>query len=576
MIYSVQLRWMFALLCILSLAACGQAPPSAAPTAASLPTSESEVVAQAPDEQATAPPAAMQHVEVLRLPGGDFGLPSPFTYSRGPGFVRMSFIYDTLIWKDSEGFIPWLATEWTVSADGTRWEFTLREGVRWHDGTPLTVDDVVFTFDYLANQPSAVLLGGTLEIISSVEQLDEQRVAIVLEQPYAPFLSNIAGTLPIIPRHIWEEIDEPAQAATLELLIGSGPYQLTQYDQASGAYLYEANQDFWLGTPYVQRIELVPVADALLSLQQGAIDATGISVDSSVTAEVLAPFREPPFAIMSTGGEWNAALHFNLAKGPPYDDVRFRQALAYTIDREELVQRVLLGNGEPGNPGGVAPSSSWYNPDVAAYAVDRERAAALLDEAGYQDTNGDGIRTMPDGQPLDLQLYFDGASMARTAELLRAMLQEVGIPLTLRPNDRPSQDALTADGNYGIAIIGYGGLGGDPDRLRQTFASTSRSRSFSRAHGYANPTFDQLASEQFTTTDEAQRKALVFTMQELLAEDVPVLPLYHPLNMHLYRPEVFAAWYYTPGGIGSGVPIWWNKHAFVTGTQTGLPMRDGL
>lgn len=551
MFRTTNVRFVLLVLLVLSVAACGQSSPALPETAV-------------PGEL---PPTADQQVDVLRLPGGDFGLPSPFTYSRGPGFVRMSFIYDTLVWKDSAGHIPWLATAWEVSEDGMVWSFTLREGVRWHDGTPLTADDVVFTFDYLRTIVPNLVLGGPLEIIERVEQLDTQQVEIVLQRPYAPFLSNIIGATPIIPRHIWEGVADPVQEARLDLLIGSGPYRLIQYDQASGAYLYEANADFWLGTPYVQRIELVPTGDPLLSLQHGAIDAASLSAEGGVSAEVLAPFRTAPFAMLSSDGEWNAALHFNLAQGPPYADVRFRQAVAYALDSEELVQRVLLGNGLAGYPGGLAPSNPWRNPEIESYALDRDKAAALLDEAGYLDSNGDGMRELPDGQPLDLQLYFEGPALARTAELLRAMLREVGLTVTLRPNDRASHDALAAAGNYEIAIIGYGGLGGDPDRLRQVFASTSPSRSFNRAQGYANPEFDRLAAAQFVTNDEAERRELVFAMQEILANDIPVLSLYFPRNIHLYRPDAFDAWYYTPGGIGSGVPMWWNKHAFVTGSR---------
>lgn len=511
---------------------------------------------------------------VLRLPGGDFGYPSPFTYSRGPGYIRMSLIFDTLIWKDSEGLIPWLATSWETSTDGLTWTFNLRDGVRWHDGRRLTADDVVFTFEYLKRQPAPLVRG--VEFVQAVRRAGENRVEVVLSRPYGPFLVNVAGSVPILPRHIWERVTDPLRFTGPEALIGSGPYRLVSYDQASGAYLYEANPDFWLGKPYVRRIELVPVSDALVALEQGAVDAASLPVEGGVPAEVVGRFeRDPRFGVISQPGEWNPAIHFNLAKGPPYSDPNFRRAWAYAIDREELVRRILQGLGQPGNPGWLAYSNPWRNPNVEQYPFDPEKARALLDAAGYRDTNGDGIRELPDGRPLEVPLYFESPAFVRVAEIIRDRLRAVGIALAFRPADRNTMDALTAAGNYEVAIISYGGLGGDPDYLRQIFSSRSPVRGFQRAHGYSNPQFDDLADRQLLTTDEATRRQLVYEMQAIIARDLPVLPLYYPTNYFIYRKGSFDAWYFTPGGVGPGVPTTWNKHALVTGARKGLTIRGG-
>lgn len=531
--------------------------------------------APAPTAAGSGPTIAAKPAEVpvLRLPGGDNGYPSPFAYVRGPGYVRMSLLFDTLVWKDSQGTIPWLATEWKSSEDGQRWTFTLRDGVRWQDGQPLTLDDVVFTFDYLKKQPASAPLARGLEYLGDVRALDTRQVEIALARPYAPFFVNIAGAIPILPRHIWEKIADPLKATGPETVIGSGPYKLIAYDKATGAYLYEANADFWLGRPLVRRIELVPTGDALLALQKGDVDAAGLPTEGGVTDEVLAPFQMADFGQIKQGGEWNPALHFNLAKGTPYSERNFRRAVAYAVDRDDLVKRILQGRGEPGNPGWLAPSNSWRNPAVEQYPFDPAKAKALLDEAGYRDSNGDGVRELPGGKPLDLPLLFDSNGFARVAELIRDMLKGVGVAVTLKPVDRATLDAQTAAGNYEAAITYYGGLGGDPDYMRQVFSSKSPSRSFQRAQGYSNPRFDDLAEQQLTTSDETRRKALVFEMQSIVAQDVPVLPLYYPTSIHIFRKGVLDTWYFTPGGIGSGVPIAWNKQAFVTGQPTGLKIR---
>jgi peptide/nickel transport system substrate-binding protein len=124
-----------------------------------------------------------------------------------------------------------------------------------------------------------------------------------------------------------------------------------------------------------------------------------------------------------------------------------------------------------------------------------------------------------------------------------------------------------------VAVTYYGGLGGDPDTMRVNFSSKSPSKTFSRALGYANPKFDDLADQQLTATDEAKRKAIIFEMQAILAQDVPVLPLYYPTRIQFARKSVFDNWYYTPGGIAAGPPLTTNKHSFVTGNKTGLTIR---
>jgi peptide/nickel transport system substrate-binding protein len=529
------------------------------------------------EQMAAVPPTTTEPapagVPVLRLPGGDNGYPGPFTWVKGPGYVLMSYCFDTLIWKDSQGTIPWLATEWQVSDDGLRWTFTLRDGVKWQDGQPLTVDDVVFTFDYVKTVPPYSTIVRGLQYVDAAHKVDDRHVEIVLNKPYAPFLANIAGTQPILPQHIWQTVTDPLHFTAPEAVMGSGPYELISYDKATGAYLFEANPDFWLGRPYVQRIELVPANDALLALQQRVVDTAALPSQGGITDEVLAPFQGEEYGTLTAPGEWNPAIHFNLNKGAPYDDVAFRQAWAYAIDRDELVQRILLGRGDPGVPALLAPANPWRNPDVERYKYDLTKASALLDGAGYKDSNGDGLREMPNGQPLEVPMLFQSPEYARPAELVRDMLKEAGIVVTLKPVDRATLDASTTEGNFQVALTYYGGLGGDPDLMRELFSSQSQASSFWRAQGYHNARFDELAAAQLAESDEARRREMVYEMQAILAQDLPALPLYYPTRYQIYRKSVLDSWYYTPGGVGSGVPNVTNKQLYVTGQNTGLVIR---
>ncbi|MDP9020323.1 MAG: ABC transporter substrate-binding protein, partial [Actinomycetota bacterium] len=216
-------------------------------------------------------------VERLRLRGGAFGYPSPFAYVRGPGLVYAGYAFDTLIWKDSTGeLIPWLATEWAASPDGKEWRFTLREGVRWHDGKPLTAEDVAFTFQYLTTGPgrqTGVIHTQGVDVIAEAAAEGPNQVVIRLQRPYAAFEESIAGRALIIPAHVWSRVTEPAKLRGPEAVLGSGPYRLESADEAAGRYLFTANEDHFLGPPYVRRLELSPAPDPLRALERGEVHA---------------------------------------------------------------------------------------------------------------------------------------------------------------------------------------------------------------------------------------------------------------------------------------------------------------
>ncbi|MBN1954298.1 MAG: hypothetical protein JW900_04520, partial [Anaerolineae bacterium] len=376
------------------------------------------------------PTAATARVEVLRLPsGGYWGHPSPFGFNRGPGYMRASLLFDTLVWRDASGeTIPWLATDWSLSGDGLTWTFTLRDGVRWHDGEPLTVDDVVFSIDYYLDHPGTAWFMSQVGEIASASCVSENQVAITLARPFAPFLQTTAESLFIFPQHVWEGVADPRAYVEPEAFVGSGAYQLVEYSQEEGAYLFEANPDFFLGAPYVSRIEFVPTSDNILALSNGDVDA--FDQFGGVTEEMLAPFRQAPFAVAEAPGEWGMFLYFNLARETPLQDARVRQAIAHAVDRQALVERVLFGFGDAGSPGFLPPANPFYDPDVLDYDLDAEQARALLAEADY------------DGTPIQLAYSPDWImASTRVVEIIEANLTDVGIVLELAPMDQATIDA---------------------------------------------------------------------------------------------------------------------------------------
>ncbi len=505
----------------------------------------------------------------LRTAGGDSGYPSPFAYVRGPGYWRMTYLFDTLIWKDETGkLIPWLATSWSTPDSGHSWRFRLRGNVRWQDGRALTARDVAFTFEYFKGIVLPPTVVARPEFVARVRAVNDHEVDFELAKPYAGFLEQIAGALPIVPQHVWGSVTEPAKLRGAKAAMGSGPYRLGSYSPAAGTYLFTANDSYFLGRPYVRRLENPNVGDELLAVRGGDLDAGGPPLGRPSKAAVDSFRSNPAFGVIQGAPDFTQALYFGLTKGGPLADARFRRAIASAINLPDIVNRALQGAGLPGNPGFLPPSSPWYV-SVPGYPFDLAKARAELDAAGYRMVGG--ARRGPDGKPLVFQLSFASPISTRPAELLISYLAPLGITVQPRSVDEATLFSSLVSGDYQMALIYYGGLGGDPDYMRRIFAGKLPLVQVVR--GYQNPEFQRLALSQAFTTDQAARHKLVARLQQLLAIDVPVLSLYYPYFYWVYRKRAFDPWYFTPGGFGIGVPTIYNKQVFVTGRMTGTAIR---
>ena len=523
------------------------------------------------DDPGSLAPAARPTVRMVH---GALGFPSPFASNGGPGYNQMILLYDTLLWKDGSGqLLPWLAKSFETSDDRLTHTFELREGVKWSDGRPLTADDVVFTFDYYAKQetlsPPVIIQPpqGIAKVSAS-----GSTVEITLERPRVTFLEQVAGALPIIPEHVWSSIDDPGAALDTKVLVGSGPYRLESYGGDGGPMLYTARDDYFLGAPFVKRIEMNNIADPFTALLTGAAD---VARGFGLRADILAPFTgNDAFGMITQQGAFiTGSLYWNLSREGPLADVRFRQACAMAIDRMELVTRLAAGRGLPGNPGFLSPENPFFSP-VRQYEVDVAAANSLLDAAGYGAGGGGGVRQAPDGSPLSFELRFDNAE-APMAEILIPSLRRIGVEARPKPVQiGPELFGNKLFGGYDMVVLPFpgpapGGPNADPDVLRRLFSSEVPP-SLTSATGYANPTFDALADKQLVTFDQAERKAMVAQMQSIIADDLPVLPLYYPETAMLFRKQVLDQWYFTPGQYPTFED---NKQLFVTGVKTGTKIR---
>ena len=495
--------------------------------------------------------AADETVDVLTIADstGDWGYPSPYGhYSRGPGYIRMSLIFDTLVWKDEKGFVPALAKSWEYLADEKAYVFHLRDGVTWNDGEPFTAKDVVFTVQYINEHPYQWV---DSDIIETAEATDDHTVKITLKKDYAPFLDQVAGTLPIIPEHIYKDVSDPVSFNDPKALTGTGTFKLVNYDKTQGTYLYEANENYYQGTPRVKQIKFVKVSTEMsaAALEKGDVDAV------SVPGETVDGLKDKGFVIIKGAHDWVAKIMVNHRKAP-FSDAKFRQALYDAIDRQDLVKTGLRGYGLEGSPGLYASDNEWYNPDQEQYPYDPAKAGELLEELGYEKKEASQYFTKI-SEPEAIELLVT-ATTERQGELVAKQLDSAGIKVNLRSVDSKTLDSLVGGWQFDLALSGHGGLGGDPAVLNKVVLDQ---KSFNSARYDDDPELNELLESQVEEMDQDKRKEMVDSAQEVISQDLPALPLYYTDSFWASNDKV--SFYYTYGGVGSGVPIALNKMAFV-------------
>ncbi|MDR7502986.1 MAG: ABC transporter substrate-binding protein [Armatimonadota bacterium] len=485
----------------------------------------------------------------------DVGFPTPFAFSTlGPGgVIRLTLLYDTLVWKDARGLIPWLAESWQVAPDRRSYRFRLRDGVRWHDGRPLTARDVKFTFEYYRQHPFRWV---DTSVVQAVDVRDRRTVVIRLRHPFAPFLENVAGIVPIVPAHIWQGVERPEQAQEVRMAVGSGPFRLVEYQPAAGLYRFAAVEDYWGGRPRVREVQylLVPTERQVLAVQAGQVD-----VVMATTYDVVERFRGHPYLrVLETEPLSVARLIFHLDRMPTGAPA-FRRAVAHALDRRRIAETITRGPAPVGNPGVVPPGDPWMNPHVPQYPYDPARVRALLAELGYTDRDGDGRMEDAGGAPLAVELV---TSPVRDAELVRQMLGEVGIEVRVRTVDPATRAQLGAEGRFQLLFTTHIGSGGDPDYLRTWFTG-EEANLFAAGSRMRSPEYLRLARRQLEAIDPTERRAVIWRMQAMLAEALPTLPLYYRRFFWIYDSRLLTP-FVTRGGLLNGIPLLENKLIFLS------------
>ena len=464
----------------------------------------------------------------------DVGSLSPFQFSTtGPGgVVLLSFVFDTLTWKDEKQIIPWLGTRWETAPDGKSYTFTITSDATWHDGQPLTPVDVAFSFGYYKEHPFNWM---SSDVVESAETDSDGTVTFSLSHPAANFLEEIAGIVPVIPKHVWSPVSDPTKFSDASALIGSGPYVVMEHDATAGAYRLTASGSYFRGTPGIAELQqiTIPKQTELQQVQKGDADVSQ-STDASIV-DILA--NDPRLKVDVTKPLSVVRMAVNTEQAP-LDRKEVRQAIMYALDREQIAKTITKGPAITNGVAIVPPGTPWFNPDVAQYPFDPEKAKALLN-----------------GEKFAVDLLAD--PNAREPELMAQMLEAVGITLNVKQVDVATRLQLLSDGNFQMALTGHIGIGGDPDYLRRWYAG-EEANAFAKGSVFKNAEYAQLGEEELAQLDPEKRKAIVFQMQEILAEELPTLVLYHRNFYWIYNADVFTPME-TWGGLMNGIPFPNNK-----------------
>ena len=315
-----------------------------------------------------------------------------------------------------------------ISDDYTTWEIKLKPGIRWHDGTPLTSEDIKFTIDYNREGPSNNRYSHHTSSVprlpgEGIKIIDELTLQVTGAFPMPYFVREPCAELPIVQKAQWEHIKDPRQFTGKS--IGTGPYKLVDY-RVGEYYTLEANDDYHLGKPLVKKLNLVVIRDfstMFTALRSGEIDASARNLPPEMIEEWS---RLDHITVVKTPYLWGACITLDTTK-QPFADLGFREAFTYAINRDELLQIVGLGHGLSGTKGYPHPSAFHANPNNSQ-PYDPARAMELFTSMGYIDQNGDGLREMPDGTPIDWRLIVDasGPLYVRAAEIINEHLAAIG------------------------------------------------------------------------------------------------------------------------------------------------------
>jgi peptide/nickel transport system substrate-binding protein len=486
---------------------------------------------------------------------------SPLIGVTAAAYEAWNIQYATLTDKAAKDFsiIPGLAESWEGSDDGLTWTYKLRPNMKWSDGKPLTAEDIAWTvntsrkeewinhFSVTQNLTAKALDDTTVEIKSSVPD------------PKLPTMDVY-----ILPKHIWGKMSaDERDKYEGEDPVGSGPFVLEKFEKGQFAR-FNANPNYWGGKPAVDKVVLRKFnnPDAMVAaIKTGELDAAedlptsgfnNLKQDENIVT--VDGYQGAMGEIAINGGDGLKKPH------PALLDPKVREAIGHAIDRETIVNRALEGLGTPAQTLSTSPDPKW-TPDIADGVLptfDLDRANAILDEAGYKDTDGDGIREMPGGgEPLNFRYMVrsDSINAQPIAEFFTGWLEEIGIGTTRKVVDDSQLTEIIGKGDYDMFFWGWVPFV-DPDTMLSYFTcdqiadDPDNPTDYYNDANYCDPGYDKLYKQQKVELDDQKRLDIVHEMLERQAKWNVYFTLYTEPNSQAYVKDRFEGWVKQPAETG--------------------------
>jgi peptide/nickel transport system substrate-binding protein len=452
----------------------------------------------------------------------------PNVLTDGPSFEVAGMMYNGLVKYDKDlNLVGELAESWQYSRDCLDLTFKLRRNVQWHDHTPFTAADVVFTYETMINPKTPTAYGGDFKSVESVQAVDPYTVRIRYKHPNAKALQS--WSLWMLPKHLLEsyaregKLREAPQNRTNP--VGTGPYVFKEW-KAGEKVVLAANQDYFAGRPYLSRVvyRIIPSsATTFLELKAKGVDGAKLTALQFKRQTEYPAFRKAYNKYQYAANVY-VYLGMNL-RDPRFADRRVRQAFAHAINKKELIEGVRLGLAREAT-GPYKPGTWQYNPNVQQYPFDPAKARALLAQAGWTDKTADGVLAK-NGVPFKFDLLSaQGSDEGRkVAEIIQAALKDIGVQVEIRVIEWAALlKEYIKKRNFEATILAWG-ITPDPDQYDIWHSSKTSPDELNRI-GYANAEVDELLEKGRSTCVEADRKKYYDRLQEVLAVDQPIVFLY--------------------------------------------------
>jgi len=512
------------------------------------------------------PSSAGERVYRLGITQGYDGF-NPFAHWSGPTWDTFRLCYNFLTWYDDDYMpTPDLASEWSTSPDGKVWTFTIRDGMKWSDGLPLTAHDIAYTYNRILETEHWAYIQ-YLVGVQQVEAPDDTTLVITCDKPNAGIL---ALYIPILPEHVWKDVtDDDLESYRNIPLVGSGPFRLD-----------EAKTDKWIklvpNPDYTEELGGPPKLDEFwyvfsLNMDSMVQDYKAGNLDAIVDwpASYYEDLRSQPGTTVSKSPAIGFhELGFNCwndpeSKGNPLLlDAAIRQAVNYAIDKQSIVDTSMGGLPTAGTSLISPVQGIWHYevPEDQQYTYDPEKAKQILEDAGYSDADGDGIREDAKGNKLEFRFaaFNEYPEDQAAAKKITSYCDGVGIKLKLEVLDEtPFSDAYYDGGDGDMFMWSWRG-DIDPGFMLSTF-TTAQILNWGDTN-YSNPEYDKLYDEQLLAvdpedpTDPTARAEIVHKMQAILYRDSPYILMWYNINLQAFRTDKWAGYHLVPPG-GEGAPF---------------------